>query len=99
MNISYAHINAYIKGHLNATAVKQVEEAVDKNPELLNLIERKKEELTLLDSIIPTLEVTNRHLNSVYNDLELIGEEIIHEEKKPLLKRMADVLDTTIIEF
>ena len=99
MNVTYAHINAYIRGHLSLAGQKLIEEEVDKNPELLDLIERKKEEMTLLYSIIPTLEVTSKHLNLVTSDLELIAEEIIQEDKKSVFKRVADVLDTTIIEF
>lgn len=99
MNVSFAHINAYIKGHLSAEGQKLIENEVDKNPDLLNLIERKKEELTLLESIIPSLEVTSKHQQLVYSDLELISEEIIQEEKKSVLERVAKVLDTTIIEF
>lgn len=99
MNITYAHINSYLKGSASKATQALVEDAMEKDPKLMELINNKREEQTLMNSIIPQFEATNREIEQVKKDLELISEEIIQEDKKPVLQRVAKFLDTTIIEF
>lgn len=62
MNITYAHINAYIKGTTSKAINDLIESEIDQDPKLLELVNRKKEELILMDSIIPQIEVTDREI-------------------------------------
>jgi hypothetical protein len=99
MNISYAHINAYIKGTLPRDLESQIEELAQKETSIAKMIEEKKDEQTLIQSLIPSHKSDSRSLKTIQADLELITDEILVEEKTNILDKVAKVLDTTILEF
>ena len=99
MNLTYAHINSYLQGTSTKEVSALVENEMENDPSIMELVERKREETTLVESLIPQLEVTQREIDQVNSDLNLIAQEIIQEDKKSVLEKFAKVLDTTIIEF
>jgi anti-sigma-K factor RskA len=99
MNVTYAHINAYVRGVLPRELESKFESAIQDDPKIQEIIERKKDELVLINSLIPARKTTKRTATIIQNDLELINDEILTEEKTSFLDKVAKVLDTTVLEF
>jgi len=99
MNITYAHINAYVKGLLSKDLVNLVETEADKNPKIIKMIEERRDEIVLMKSLIPAHKSSEKTSRDILSDLELISDEIIQVEEVGLLQRVAKVLDTTVLEF
>lgn len=99
MNISYAHINAYVKGQLSPELEKLVETEADKDPNIIKLIEQKKDEIVLIKSLIPNHKSSDVKVKDIHSDLILINDDIIQEERVNLINKFAQMLNTTVIEF
>ena len=99
MNVTYAHINAYVRGVLPRDLESRFESQLQEDKKLQDIVEKKRDELVLINSLIPTHKVSKRNSVAIQNDLELINDEILVEEKTSILNKVAKILDTTVIEF
>lgn len=99
MNVTYAHINAYVRGVLPRDLESRFVSLLQEDKKLQDIVEKKRDELVLINSLIPGHKVSKRNAVAIQNDLELINDEILVEEKTSILNKVAKVLDTTVIEF
>lgn len=92
-------INAYVYGRLTPQQVQTVEEALERNPQLRKKVDQVEQQRLQLRTMIPNgLPDVNARKN-MSEEMQAMSAQAFPEPRPGIFKKIAKLMDKTIIEF